>query len=90
MIWKDWSIWLKGGIIGLIIFLLLMIVSTFNSNSAMGFFFIFPIILFCRGNLDCLSEPMLPILGYVLLAFLYFIIGAIIGLIIGKIKSKKQ
>ena len=83
--WKNLPYWIKGGIIGLILFLILLMASLLNST--VGSFFALPMILVCLGNLSCL-ENMLPILGYILLAVLYFLIGNLIGWIIGRIRLK--
>jgi|WetSurMetagenome_2_1015567.scaffolds.fasta_scaffold993534_1 hypothetical protein len=103
--WKNWPYWLKGGIIGLILMFalpLILIISSFgfncNScwNALLGLSYLAtPIllpILFIISRFDgCTGEACIGRIIFVIPALMgeSFIIGAIIGLIAGKIKNKK-
>jgi len=120
--WKEWPSWLKGGIIGLILFILVYFVfygtyALSNNNPGVepqaslweAIFFIvgslisYPI-FFIAGIFDGpyrlgkyhemffssgLSLFQIPnFLGWIILFFIYLLIGIIIGWLIGKIKQK--
>lgn len=97
--WKEWSYWLKGGlivsIIYLIIFLILKIIpcnsSGYLGGSCLGLAVLTLVLLSPASgvlNLIGLENNNLYLVG--LLAFIaYFIIGAFFGSIIKIIKSKK-
>lgn len=92
MAWKDWSYWLKGGIIGFLILVLLFVIDIFIKPFTM-----------CFGNCDNLPQLLLIIqsiidsLGarafsgnlqhWITTILSYCIIGSIIGFIYGKIKK---
>lgn len=89
--WKGLSSWVKGGIVLLFFDLLMMIVAYLYSFSCRG--------LECTLALGASLSPGYLITGRVIesitfLIFvnllLFFVLGAIIGLIFGKIKSKKM
>jgi hypothetical protein len=93
MSWKGLPYWLKGGIIGSCIYLVLLLLSyvvvILTGNAWMGI-----------GISKIISSITLPV-DYILILFPfylpsyitslvgYFLYGAIFGLIYGKIKSKK-
>ena len=93
--WKNLSYWLKGGIIGIIVLIILLIIgfildltiqsSFFPYTLMMIFIPLIPFVLiieaFGIGFEDVIFFITLPA---------YFIIGAVIGWIVGKIKSKKK
>ena len=97
--WKDWPYWLRGGIIvvliPVIIFLIVLIFEKISSSRDPTYY---------QGTHGTLAGYLLIALGLpiniiaptlgegtfiFLTAIMYFVIGAIIGLIVGKIKSKK-
>ena len=83
--------WLKGGLIGfiiqIIVIIYLTVITIFNLNLYNNWYLAFPF-----SNLTdkflFLGDPWLAsILGGLLSLFSYFLIGALIGLIIQKIKK---
>lgn len=114
--WKDWSSWLKGGVVGIIVFVISILVSLILSylhsffynngiNSVsliielfqifLGIVVIYPVLLISEiTNLNQYligsGEPLpgLSIIGGLTGLLIYFIIGAIIGWIVGKIRSR--
>jgi hypothetical protein len=78
MAWKNWPYWLRGGLIGLVIGIWplgqFLVIPTNLLLHSMGFYF------------GIKSEVVY--LGYVLLH--HIILGALIGLLIGEIKSRKN
>ncbi len=91
--WKDWPYWKKGGLIGLFVYLLLMIILRFAPSILYMFIFLFAFIQI--KIFPAISHSQLRfmyIVGMVLLAtpLGYLIIGGLIGLVVGKIKSSGQ
>jgi len=100
MFWKNWPYWVKGGIIlGAIVFLLSFLYwSPINSfeEKYFGFILTVPFIIsiftglgyrdIMTGRADLLANITFSLISFVL----YFIIGAVIGIIYGKIKRKKE
>ncbi|MEK6828685.1 MAG: hypothetical protein AABY15_01040 [Nanoarchaeota archaeon] len=91
--WKNWPTWLKGGIIGAIIALILGILIKLLEGTGFGLLIaVLFLILSFSGLGNCDFEGCYPYNFYflttpfVLLEF--FIIGAIIGWIISKINKK--
>ena len=93
------KVWLKGGLCGLVVGVILFIVSlTFNYDLVS--YFIFWIILllaaidqssFIKNSFNCTGDGCPGIGTILILAFIiieFFMVGAIISLIISKIKSK--
>jgi len=81
--------WIKGGLIGAVLFILLFIISIPLSGGYYGMYLALPIITLLRlltGNFEFNSGEMVILI--ISSVSFYFIIGAIIGLIVGKIKSK--
>ena len=90
--WKNWSTWVKGGVIGILVATLITVIALLTSVisgdiSTSG----------CSGPWwggtsfeNCKFLFRVYIAGFVIQSIIFFIIGAIIGLIIGKIKNKKQ
>ncbi|MFH1455399.1 MAG: hypothetical protein ABIF40_00430 [archaeon] len=92
--WKDWPYWLRGGLItltlSLIIFLVLIIAypSTVSAFGA-GIFVLYPAIFL--GPILQIRNEVVSSLFFLIFPFLiYFLIGALGGLMVGKIKSKKD
>ena len=83
--------WLKGGLWGIIVWILLIITGllialfSFEANYSISFI-AFPCILFFIGE----SGMQCFIYGPILNLIISFILGSIIGLIIQKIKSKNN
>jgi len=73
--WKDWSYWLRGGIIGFLIYIP-VVISTIGAHE-LGKFHSF---IFDLG----ISNDY----GWKFALIVYLVIGGIIGWVIGKIKSK--
>ena len=92
--------WLKGGLIGLGIFVIgfisLFINNSFFDGATTIFYYIYKIIFFMSYLFRFLlgtgvkGEIFGVFLGIIISPIFYFIIGAIIGLIISKIKEKKK
>ena len=97
--WKNWPYWLRGGAIGVLVGILILFIPF------VGLIYIIPV-MFVQGlifNLIGLRETadlcfslfsspsfICVITFYPINVILSFIIGALIGLIIGKIKSKNR
>jgi len=85
--WNNWSYWLRGGIIGAIILLILVI---FDLVSGDNLFFIIPsLLVWSLGGGDTITQSTEKILTYIIFTLYGFIIGIILGWIVGKIKYKK-
>jgi hypothetical protein len=95
MKWKNFKPWLKGGLIGLGIYIFGLILfgidqgfslSTYNllDKTYILILFKFMRMIYSKDMLDA------DLLSFVIMPFIYFGIGALIGLIISKIKSKKK
>lgn len=99
--WKDWSYWLKGGIVSLLIVLILFIVAgVINIISpggewggwsiVLGFLYFASLPLYWIFGIQRPEGIIYWIINFIVLPIIfYFIIGAIIGFIIGKIKNRK-
>lgn len=83
--------WLKGGIMGLIVFTILFVLSIVAPRGDMGnisgWILILPVLWLIK-NLS-ISSPIEAILFYTVTAVPYIVIGALIGWIVGKIKSRR-
>ncbi len=77
--WKDLPYWLKGGIIALIIWIIFFVLAGIVDFQIKGI--IPPIII---GGL---YNNLTTVVAYIENAIIYLIIGAIVGLIYGKIKK---
>lgn len=104
--WKDWPYWLRGGIIGFVIGLIPLILSQIFLIKGLlaviyGVFVLPPELIllniipaslknifFDMGSCFILCIPRF--LGFLVIALFYFLVGALIGSIISKIKSIKQ
>lgn len=83
--WKNWSYWLRGGLIAIIIYVILFL-----------FLFIFPPFYYIISFLTIPLNPLFNrgIFGdnavvFIIVKGIYlFVLGVIIGWIVGKIKSK--
>jgi uncharacterized membrane protein YedE/YeeE len=80
--------WLKGGLIGISIYFILLIIIAIGDN----FINLNPLmrILMPTWNYLLPSAIWNILMVYIISPIIYFFIGAIIGWIVGKIKSKKQ
>ncbi len=103
--WKNWSYWLRGGIIGgglVIVYLTLIRISRYLLASDSDIlaeiivlshilleFPIIPIVENFRPLGELLSRNNV-IISFLIIAIPWFIIGAIVGFIIGKIKQRKK
>ncbi len=93
MSWKDWPYWKKGGLIGLFVYLLLMIMLRLSPSILYMLIFLFAFIQIKIFPATSHSQlRFMYIVGMVLLAtpLGYLIIGGLIGLVVGKIKSARQ
>lgn len=103
--WKDWPYWLKGGIIGLIVFLVISLFFILYEFIGIGvfidFFFILSIFFSIITSLPFyIYDFILQILSiniywnsfslFISGVINYFFTGAIIGWIYGKIKERKN
>ena len=97
MAWRDWTYWLKGGIIGVILGILVSLAFLFGLTilSLPGIilaYILAPVdqllLVIFAGNNGYVNETV----GYLFITISavieFFVIGAIIGLIYGKIKKK--
>ena len=91
--WKNWPSWLKGGIIFFFVHLIISIIlfifffkGEFNFAGLFALSIDLPLFLFGCSSSDGLTFQRFcyPIAG----SLFYFLIGAIIGWIYGKLKSK--
>lgn len=102
MNWKNWPYWLKGGWMLSVINLGLIIISYILPSPMFSFkfgyftigdLFSFPALLMWEGSQEIFSLVINRPLQYLFIILIssieYFIIGALIGWIYGKIKSKK-
>ncbi|MAG27172.1 hypothetical protein CMI47_16675 [Candidatus Pacearchaeota archaeon] len=84
--WRNWPYWLKGGVVLLVVY----IVYQFRFFYLFDFFEDLP--MFFIENLDITNMALAYIftgLGYVLMFFIYFLVGALIGWIYGKIRARR-
>jgi len=93
--WKKWSYWLKGGIIGIIVFIILLVLSAIFPSYGLGN--IFQWIIVFIGSIIMVPARSLfsfklgpPITNFYVPMIVLFILGAIIGWIYGKIKQGKE
>jgi len=97
--WKNWPSWLKGGLIGIVVAILFLIIPYItNCSTSFGgvggscdnniklFFAVVNFILI----IPALSLTQNMVLITILTLILLFLIGAFIGWIISKIKSKSK
>ena len=97
---KELSAWLKGGVIGIIIFFVLVIpllICAFSCSSegCIGcLIFSLPLIFGSIFSWFDIINIENDILGYIVIAIinipLYFLIGALIGWIVGKIRNRNK
>lgn len=99
--WKDLGYWLRGGMISLVLGIILILLANFttissgvgfypNFTKAQGFLIItaLPAILFAEFIGISFSSFDISVKLYLLIY--YFLIGAIIGWIYGKIRGNKS
>lgn len=98
--WKDWSYWLKGGVIALIIQILFFLIDSLN-GSFLDTRISLPLIIIwiLMGSLNlsfgCYNKGVITlsnctsyiIVSFILNLLLYFLVGALIGWIIGKVRK---
>ena len=90
---KNWSSWVKGGVVGGIIGAILWIISFVLESNPVPFRNVFMFLgsPLCYIELNGEGIGWCWILyGHISNIILFFIIGSLIGFIIGKLKSKKQ
>ena len=97
--WKNWPAWLKGGVIGGLAYLVIIIISglmKFPYLSYPASLLSKPLLVFCASSSGCSGEHCLGAVIYCGLIttipvsiILGFVIGALIGLIVRKIRSRK-
>ena len=88
--WSRYPFWLRGGVIGLILSPFLMVIMvyllTFFAFLTFGKFdLLYPIV---ENALFLDSYGQFTIFSYFIYALCFFVLGGIIGLVLGKIKSK--
>ncbi len=92
--WKNAPLWLKGGIIAVILFIILTVVLIpTGGQSILGYWMIpsllsFILTYFLAGKMYLSWDHVVP-LSLILSVIFYFVIGAVIGKIVSKIKSRK-
>ncbi|MBS3085684.1 hypothetical protein J4225_03285 [Candidatus Pacearchaeota archaeon] len=79
--WKDWPYWLKGGVIFEILLIIGLFLIAFIKGEGLAILFL--LIFFGGEN----PWEMFTFLGFLIL---YFILGAIIGWIYGKIRNRNS
>lgn len=87
--WKNLPYWLRGGIIAIIIFIILVVITSISDRQGTSHpgALIIPLLPGLALTNHTLYRSDLLINGFISL-IIYFIIGALIGFIIGKIKNK--
>ena len=101
--WKNWSYWLKGGVIGasfpLCIYLILSVIDAtgLGYEGRLLFFVGFALVIFLQSPLilvpkinSILSSEIAYYAVLITLIIVWAIIGAIIGFVYGKIKQRKK
>ncbi len=83
--WKNWPAWVKGGVIG-IIFLIVIFVLKRNFANIILSIFTLPVYVIVLS----LPDSLYNVAFFILTPIFYFLLGALIGLVISKIKSKKK
>lgn len=97
--WRDWPYWVKGGLIGILIFIVYYFLQIFFGLACMGGYNSNNPSFLCVsantisgfiGNIFFLPFKLIPEFeGIEIAMFIYFVIlFAIIGLIYGKIKNR--
>jgi hypothetical protein len=96
--WKNLSYWLRGGVIGLVVGLVVNIITSILENIySLNIVQTIPskpyIVDLLIGFINIPNSIIFAIMFYIFyiieLAFYWFIIGALAGWLVGKIKSKK-
>ena len=88
---KHWPIWVKGGLIGVVVFIVFLIIATVGDlmnkdlSNTLVFQILIPTIYALNNSVICNI-----LLKYVAIPMVYFLIGAIIGWIIEKMYFNKQ
>ena len=91
MEWKDLSYWLKGGILSAIIFVIFFLLAIYIDSKYGGHpgLVIFPLIPILSGLFTLnVSGIKFFIIAIPISLIFWFIVGAIIGWIYGKIKNR--
>jgi len=86
--WKNWPYWLRGGFIGFLIGLILVLIM-FGITPEFNNYIIYPMYILCQGGLECTFSLFGFVLSVIINLILFFIIGSLIGLVFGKIRSRK-
>lgn len=100
--WRKWPYWLRGGIIGILMGLFIFFIAPIFPNPIFAlselFLFLLVILFGISGLCDkipflrdeiCNIEEGFSLTQIIILILSWFVIGAIIGLIYGKIMSKR-
>jgi hypothetical protein len=101
MVWREWPAWKKGGLIAPCINLSLYLIGiildrsfSFGTIESWGFFFKLPASMMYEGFNEILNlrltQPFSIVVALIISLIGYFIVGAIIGWIIGKIKNRNN
>lgn len=91
MNWKDWSYWFKGGVISLIVLLVLGVLSFITPSGDMGNIYQWIIIFMALPLIPLFSSLAVydvGVLAILMLSVYFFLLGSLIGWIVGKIASK--
>ena len=89
--WKKWPSWLKGGVIGLIIYFLGFLFMLIIPNELGLILWVYPFYLIARiFNLTTpiFDTPILPFWFLSVFLSIFILIGAFIGWIVGIIKKE--
>jgi hypothetical protein len=87
--WKSKSYWLKGGIIGLIVAVVLFIIYLFCGLNCTELDCVICAIFMLPGVLSVFYSNRSFLLVIIINIIIFFLIGALMGKFIEKIKSKK-
>ena len=86
--WRNWPSWLKGGVIGISLFLLYLLISIISSDllqlGERAFVLALPLFLIAGEGIGTSDF----LLGLIFTIIIYFILGAFIGWIVGKIRNR--
>lgn len=91
--WNKLKYWQKGLRIGILFGFLLGVVMylLMAKLSIIGFALLYPhISIFCTSNITPLCAFIVGTMGWLIFPIFYGIIGAIIGLIVEKVKNQKK
>jgi VIT1/CCC1 family predicted Fe2+/Mn2+ transporter len=100
MIWKDWPYWLKGGIVAtlipILVFVVNLVIDVLVPPKGETFLFFFLIVatpalpIFNAFFKSSIPYNITYIIFVVAILVMYFIVGSVIGWIVGKRKTKSR